>query len=245
MKDNFSKQSELYKQFRPTYPPELFKLIYQYVKDFNFAWDCATGNGQIAKELSKKFKRVCATDISRKQVIIAERKENIFYSIEKAEQTSFNNEMFDLITVGQAAHWFNFDDFYKEVNRILKTGGVIALTSYHLLRSDDKINSVIDKFYYDITGPYWDNERKFIDKYYKTIPFPFNEIETPVFYSKVKWTQNHLIGFLKSWSAVQHYIQKNNTNPVDEIVTELKNAWGKPVEKTFIFPVFSRLGVIY
>ena len=243
MKDNFSNQSDLYKQFRPTYPAGLYDFIYKHVVEFNNAWDCATGNGQVAVVLSEKFKNVYATDISRNQLSFAVKKTNIFYSIEKAEQTSFSSNLFNLITVGQAAHWFKFDEFYREVNRILKNDGIIALISYHLLRADDQIDKVIDKLYYQVTAPYWDEERKYIDGYYKTIPFPFKRIETPDYYSKVNWNIEHLTGFLKSWSAVQHYIKKNNSNPVDELMPEIKAAWGNSEKKLFRFPVFSRIGI--
>ena len=68
MKDNFSTQSEAYAKYRPQYPAELFEFIIQHVKNKNLAWDCATGNGQSAKELSKYFDKVYATDISQNQL---------------------------------------------------------------------------------------------------------------------------------------------------------------------------------
>ncbi|MCP4490067.1 MAG: class I SAM-dependent methyltransferase, partial [Gammaproteobacteria bacterium] len=34
---------------------------------------------------------------------------------------------FSLITVAQALHWFNIDFFFKEVKRVLKPGGILAV----------------------------------------------------------------------------------------------------------------------
>ena len=68
MKDNFSTQSELYAKYRPQYPGALFDHIASFVKEKKLAWDCGTGNGQVALELSKYFKEVHATDISEKQI---------------------------------------------------------------------------------------------------------------------------------------------------------------------------------
>ena len=48
MKDNFSKDSDLYAKYRPTYPKELFTYLFDLVENKDFAWDCATGNGQVA-----------------------------------------------------------------------------------------------------------------------------------------------------------------------------------------------------
>ena len=118
MKDNFSRQSDIYAKYRPAYPQQLYDFIFQHVAGKQAAWDCATGNGQAAKELAKVFDKVYATDISQKQIENAVQQPNIFYSVQPAEQTNFPNNSFDLITVAQALHWFRFDDFYAEVKRV-------------------------------------------------------------------------------------------------------------------------------
>ena len=45
----------------------------------------------------------------------APRLENVSYQVQLAEKTSFMPQSFDLITVAQAIHWFDFDTFYAEV----------------------------------------------------------------------------------------------------------------------------------
>ena len=75
-KDLFSKQSDLYAKYRPTYPKELYDYIVSFVKEKDVAWDCATGNGQAAGVLANYFKKVIATDISAAQIERAIRKEN-------------------------------------------------------------------------------------------------------------------------------------------------------------------------
>ena len=85
---------------------------------------------------------------------------------------------------------------------------------------------MVDHFYKVITGPYWDKERKYIDDHYLTIPFPFKEIATPGFSMNYNWEFEQVIGYLNTWSAVQHYTRKNNENPVEKFSEELKKAWG-------------------
>jgi SAM-dependent methyltransferase len=243
MKDNFSKQSALYAQFRPSYPKALFDFILSLVTEKNIAWDCGTGNGQVAVELAKYFAKVYATDISENQLKNAVQKENIIYKKESAEKTTFPANEFDLITVAQAIHWFDFDAFYKEVNRTLKAGGILAVIGYNIIKTDTETDKIINNFYWNITGPYWDKERKYIDEEYKTIPFPYKDLQTPEFTSEYEWELPHLTGFLNSWSAVQHYKDKNNNqNPVDLIINDLKKIWPEGIKKKVSFPILLRIG---
>ncbi len=242
MKDNFSSQSDLYAKYRPGYPSELFEFLASITAIKNAAWDCGTGNGQVAAQLAEYFNQVYATDISDSQIANALRKENIHYSKVSAEETSFAEKMFDLVTVGQAIHWFNFEKFYKEVNRTLKSGGTIAVFGYGLLKINEDIDLLITDFYQNVTGPYWDAERKYVDENYETIPFPFDEIKTQLFHSKYNWGVEDLIGFLNTWSAVKHYIKQNNENPVSLFSEKLKKAWGSTLKKEISFPIFMRTG---
>jgi ubiquinone/menaquinone biosynthesis C-methylase UbiE len=156
MKDNFSDKSNLYHQFRPSYPTDLLDWIYQQVAGFESAWDCGTGNGQIASELATKFKNVFATDISEQQLSNAPFLSNITYSKQAAEQTNFANDLFDLITVGQAIHWFEFEKFFAEVKRTAKPKAILAVIGYGKFNSDPTIDAIINKLYSEIVGGYWD-----------------------------------------------------------------------------------------
>ena len=164
MKDNFSTQADLYSRFRPDYCQQLYDFLLHLIPAKNTAWDCGTGNGQVAVKLSEYFEEVYATDISANQIKNAKKKKNIFYSIQKAEKTSFANHQFDLITVAQAIHWFDFEKFYAEVKRTLKPSGIIAVFGYNLCKINKETDKIIHNFYKNIIGPYWDDERKYFDK---------------------------------------------------------------------------------
>ncbi len=242
MKDNFSKQAESYAKFRPGYPDELFDFLFSLIAEKKAAWDCGTGNGQVALHLSKQFDKVYATDMSSTQIANAVKKENIQYSATSAEETFFTANMFDLITVGQAIHWFDFPKFYKEADRVLKTGGYIAAFGYGFFKIEKEMDLIISDFNQNIIRPYWDPEINYVVENYETIPFPFNEIDAPAFCSKYNWGLETVAGFLNTWSAVQHYIKANNKNPVDSLVAKLKNVWASNEKKDVSFPVFMRVG---
>src|SRR5690349_11955067 len=220
-KDLFSGHSKIYAAFRPTYPEELYQFIFKHVKDKSVAWDCATGNGQAAQRLATDFKKVFATDISQKQLDQAVQIENVFYSVCKAEETSFQDNQFDLITVGQAIHWIDTEKFYKEAVRTSKPGGMLAIWCYSLLSINPEIDKIILEFYTHVVGKYWDQARKLVDEKYKNIPFPFETIPSPEFQIKVNWTIDHLAGYLTSWSATQKYIEVHSVNPVPDLIEKI------------------------
>jgi len=244
MKDNFSEQSHLYEKYRPVYPQSLYNFLLTLLNEKQAAWDCGTGNGQVAAELSKHFEKVFATDISAKQLEQAIRNQNIEYSIQSAEQTNFPDNKFDLITIAQAIHWFNFDVFYAEVKRTAKDNAVICAIGYGKLTISKQIDVLIDDFYKNTIGTYWDKERRYIDERYQTIPFPFEEIESPNFHIQVKWNLEHLIGYLNTWSAVKHYIKQHQHNPVVEFKMQIEQHWGESEILNVTFPLFCRIGRI-
>lgn len=243
MKDNFSKQATEYARFRPTYPTTLFNFLNTLCRQYQQAWDCATGNGQVARELANTFSEVFATDISEKQLSGAPQLPNINYSCQPAEKTNFRSESFDLITVAQAVHWFQFDEFFTEAYRVLKPGGILALVGYGLLQASEReVNALLLDFYQNKIDRYWDPERKYVDDHYRSIPFPYREIKAPPFSIEVEWTLPQLTGYLFTWSAVQHYLKRHGDNPVKELEQKLKEAWPKEETLKISFPLFTLIG---
>lgn len=243
MKDNFSSQSKDYAKFRPHYPEVLYDFLYSKLQAFERALDVATGNGQVAVALAKQFTEVHATDISTQQLAEAPQLSNIFYKAEAAEKASFPDNYFDLITVAQAVHWFDFDKFYAGAKRMLKPGGMIAVIGYGLFSVNECVDPWLHHFYKDIIGPYWDKERKYIDELYTTIPFPFTEINAPHLQIAYRWKREQFIGYINTWSAVQHFVKANNSHPLsDELKHELNDIWPDDILYKVSFPLLLRTG---
>lgn len=243
MKDNFSQQAGLYAKYRPAYPPKLINYLVALTNRNNLAWDCGTGNGQVAAMLSPHFKEVIATDMSEQQLKYAQKAGNIIYRKESAENSSLPDESADLITTAQAVHWFDFELFYKEVNRVLKKNGVFALFGYGLIKVNPEADKLIHHFYHNIVGNFWDEERRYIDENYQTLPFPFKEIVTPQFQVVKLWGLREITGYLRSWSAVQHYLKNNQKDPVDLIEEKLKLLWPGSGKAEVTFDVLLRVGM--
>jgi hypothetical protein len=242
-KDLFSKRAEVYARYRPHYPAELFDYILSFVPCKDQVWDCATGNGQAAVELAQHFRKVYATDISEKQILQAVHRENIQYSVATAESSGLPTDSCDLITVAQAYHWFNFEAFRKEAVRVGTKNAVVALWGYALVICEDAaINSILGIYYKDTVGPYWDKERKHVDKHYTTVLFPYQELPSREFRINVAWDKETFIGYLNTWSCVQHFMKANQYDPVQGFAKEIEKVWDDGVVKKFYFPLFLRIG---
>ena len=236
MKDNFSSQSASYGKYRPDYPPELYDCIFRHVNNFDHAWDCATGNGQAAKQLATVFNRVEATDISFRQLENAHQASNIHYQTCPAESTTFNDNQFDLVTVAQALHWFDFDRCFKEVKRVLKPSGVLAVWTYGLLTISPEIDALITDFYRNTIGPYWDGERKHVDNQYQEIDFPFQHVLKNSLFIYKNWSLSTLAGYIQTWSSVEKYRKISGKNPVTNLQSRLSQVWTESKSR-ITFPI--------
>lgn len=242
MKDYFSGHAKQYAAFRPTYPDGLYRFIFGHLKSFDAAWDCATGNGQVARVLATQFEKVFATDISRQQLEHAHQANNIVYSVQPAEKTDFPDKTFDLITVAQALHWFDLDAFYREVNRTAKPGAWLAVWGYSQCTINPEVDSHFLKFYRETVGPYWDSSRKLVEDQYLSIPFPFEEVKSPAFTINLHWTVEEFSGYLGTWSATQKFTREKRFDPVPEVMEKISPLWKDKLQVTF--PVFLRMGEI-
>jgi SAM-dependent methyltransferase len=243
-KDHFSTNSTDYSRFRPSYPLELYQYLATLTPNHDLAWDCATGSGQAAVQLAEHFNRVIATDASSSQVAAAIRHNNVEYRVSAAEKTDIDSHSIDLVTVAQALHWFDLVDFYQEVKRVLNPDGVIAVWTYNLFRINDDIDVLIDSLYHTTLEDYWPPERHLVENGYADLPFPFKPIiPIPNFTMSASWTLPHMLGYLRTWSAVSRYIEITAIDPVSQIATQLEQAWGEPEqERAVAWPLSMRIG---
>jgi ubiquinone/menaquinone biosynthesis C-methylase UbiE len=131
-KDHFSGHAPDYRIFRPAYPPELFAFLASIASPEGLVWDCGTGNGQAAIALAEHFTHVFATDASEEQIRQAEPHPRVEYAVAPAERCPLPDGSANLVTVAQALHWFDLDQFNTEVKRVCHPGGFLAVWTYDL-----------------------------------------------------------------------------------------------------------------
>jgi len=242
-KDHFSGHAKAYAAFRPGYPRDLVAAVSRLPREHHLALDCGTGNGQAALGLAEHFDRVVATEPSAAQLAQATPHPRIEYRVAPAEASGLPDASVDLVTAAQAFHWFDFERFFAEVERVLAPGGAVALWTYNLPRVDPAVDALIDHLAYDIAGPYWPPERRWVNEEYRTIPFPFAEVKIPPFVHEERWDFEHLASYLRTWSATLRYIREKGTDPLAGIWDDLLAAWGEPERvRTLAWPLYVRAG---
>jgi SAM-dependent methyltransferase len=224
---DFSSFAKEYAQSRPRYPVELFSYLASLVKRRSLAWDCATGNGQAALELVKYFERVVATDVSAEQIRQATRHPQIEYRVAKSEQSGLDDGSVDMVTVASAIHWFDLDDFYSEVRRVMQPGGLLAAWTYHVGYVEPPFDEIFERFYFGVIYSYFAPGARLVDERYETITLPGEAIDAGAWWVSAAWNFDQMLAFIAGWSGTQRYIKERGEDPVALIAEELENIWGE------------------
>ena len=235
-KDHFSEQSASYARYRPRYPKTLFSHIAGLCDRHELAWDCATGNGQSALGVVDYFAQVVATDASEAQIAAAVPHDRVTYSVAPAEHSGLDDDSVDLLTVGQALHWFDLPRFFAETARVVRSHGVVTAWSYRLCNVNQAVDAEVGHLYSDIVDAFWPPERDIVDRAYIDIEFPGPLLDLPEFEMSVAWTVDDMLGYLRTWSASKRYVNHYGRDPVAMIEAGLRDAWGDGTH-TAIWPL--------
>ncbi len=229
--DHFSGHAVDYAAHRPKYPLALFRYLSGLTEDRALAWDCATGNGQAAVALAAFFEGVIATDASKEQLEAAESHPRVRYVTAPAEASPLEAHSADLVTVAQALHWFDVDAFHREVARVLRPGGFLAVWCYGLSKIAPEIDRLLEVFHYETVGPYWPLERRHIEERYQSLAFPYESLSAPIFEMSLSWTAEELFAYLRTWSSVKRYMKEKGRDPVDRLEEAVRPLWGGGVHE--------------
>ena len=238
-KDHFSGHSADYARFRPQYPAAFFDAIRDHVAAPRLALDCATGNGQLALGLTPFCERIVATDASSEQVAAATPHPAIEYRVAAAEDSGLPDGSVDLLTVGQALHWFDHARFAAEAERVIAPDGILVCVSYATCQVNADIDAVVSTLYVDLLDPYWPPERALVENRYATIELPGTELRFPALDVRETWHVDAMLGYLRTWSASKRYEQDRGHDPVSRIEARLRDAWGDE-DRTVAWPLTVR-----
>jgi SAM-dependent methyltransferase len=200
---DFSRWAASYAKARPGYPPELFAHLASLVERRDAAWDCGTGSGQAAQGLVEHFKHVIGTDYAPGQIAQAMKHPRIEYRVAPAESSGLDAASVDAISIAQALHWFDFDAFFAEAQRVIRPGGVLAAYAYQLTRITPAIDAIVERFYWDVVRPHFPLGTQYVDSHYETIDFPGEPLPEATFTSVLDWTLVQFIAYVQTWSGTR------------------------------------------
>ncbi|XP_006812667.1 putative methyltransferase DDB_G0268948 [Saccoglossus kowalevskii] len=215
--------AEAYQKFRPTYPKGVVERIISYLGDkkpgpFNLAVDVGCGSGQSTAVLGDYFEQVIGCDVSESQIREAIDK-NLSPNVEYRNGSDRNipaaDHTVDLVTSAQAAHWFDQNQFYKEVDRVLTSNGCLAVYGYgfaQLQRNTNgkQLQNIYDDFLYKTLDGFWGDEIKQVGQRYTCFTMPYAESERDDTFSiEIDYSVAEFVGFLSSLSIYHKYLKVN------------------------------------
>jgi SAM-dependent methyltransferase len=129
----FSSRVDDYSRYRPSYPPEIIPLLEREcgLKSSSIVADVGSGTGLLAKPFLDFGCRVIGIEPNREM-----RQAGIQFLADyprfaakeaRAEQTGLADTSVDLVTAGQAFHWFDAPAARREFHRILRPPKWVAL----------------------------------------------------------------------------------------------------------------------
>ena len=130
-----------YARHRPSYPPELLRLLREELglRPDHVVADVGSGTGILTEVLLAHGNRVFAVEPNRAMAAEAVRRlggSRLFRDVDgRAEATGLDAGRFDFVVVGQAFHWFDPARAREEFRRILRPDGWVALV-WNIRRAD-------------------------------------------------------------------------------------------------------------
>jgi SAM-dependent methyltransferase len=129
----FSSRVEAYIKYRPDYPADLVRLLREKhgLSMSTVIADVGSGTGILAQNFLANGNEVFGVEPNREMREAGERllaQHARYHSVDgTAEATALPDASVDLVTAGQAFHWFDRDRARAEFSRILRPGGQVAL----------------------------------------------------------------------------------------------------------------------
>ena len=160
----FDTVASTYDKFRPSYPDELYKMIFNYtsLNETCCAVEVGIGGGQATLPILKTGCNVTAVECGKEFSKLCKEKfreyPNFSVVTGKFEDVNFDNNSYNLVYSATAFHWIPEDVGYPKVFSILKRGGVFARFANHPYPCKDnpplfdKIQEIYAEYYPDKKG---------------------------------------------------------------------------------------------
>jgi len=217
-----------YRLSRPEHPAAIVEAVVAFLREgytgaaLSQALDVGCGSGLSTKNLVPHFPRVLGVDVSSAMVEEARSSHplaGLEFATGSADHLPLPDASVQVVMAGRAIHYFNQEQFFQEVHRVLAPGGVVAYYSVHFPTVlHEGVNSlwwsILDS---DQLKPFWPvnpgdghiiGARNRRDYYIHTIQAPYTEtrVDESVSYDR-PLALSTLAAELDTYSAVVRHRQ--------------------------------------
>lgn len=226
----FDKVAKVYTKVRPSYPEQVYEKITEWYGSprIKTAVDIGCGSGQSITGLKKICTEITGVepgDNLRAEAIINH--PDVQFVKGQGEQTNLPDDCADLVTIATAFYWMDREKTLKEINRILKAGGVFVTYRYLFPIVYSEAHEIIERHCTD----YWDKyrEERLVreddsDILMRKSGF-FSEVKKDKVTNIKKMSPDDFVSFLTSTSYVSKYLEETGDqadNYVKGLISELE-----------------------
>ena len=197
--------------------------------------DLGTGHGIVPRQLAPSFSTILGTDPSKKMIeqaqktSTAEGYKHLRFQVAAAEDDlGLDTGSVDMVTSGQAAHWFNYPRLFQQLNRVVRKGGTLAFWGYkdHVFVDYPKASEILAHYSYandrDLLGPYWPKGREIVQDKLRAVKPPESDWEDiqrveyepgtqgrqsgrGTFFFSRRLTVGDCMGYIRTWSSYHEW----------------------------------------
>lgn len=129
----FTSKAEKYARYRWDYAPEAIDAIFKTagLSSHSTVADIGAGTGRLTRHFAGRVEQIAAVEPNRAMLVFAEEllqgTPGCTFIEAPAEATGLPDAFAEIVTIGQAVHWFDPEPARREIRRILKPGGWLTM----------------------------------------------------------------------------------------------------------------------
>ena len=234
----FDTVASAYEKFRPGYPDELYKMIFDYITlDRScHAIEIGIGGGQATLPFLKTKCDLVAVEYGEQLAELCKEKfkeySNFSVIASKFEDINFSDDIYDLVYSSSAFHWLPEKVGYTKVFSMLKHGGAFARFANHPYRAKDnlplseEIDRIYGEYYYSFYNKKQEAPKEYTEEQAEqraklAEKYGFTDIKYALFHRTRTFSANEYCALLGTYSdhiAIEESIRKKFFSKIEEAI---------------------------
>ena len=214
---SFERTAEAYERGRPGYAEAALDALE--LSPDAVVLDLAAGTGKLTRQLVRRFARVIAVEPLDGMRAVLERVVPEAEAVSgSADAIPFPDDSVDAVFVGEAFHWFGNDAAVREIARVLRPGGILAIL----------FNQLDGEFDPPLPEAFWDAYRAMaIEKppehsvrtglWRAPFPGPFEPFTEAGYPNPVELDREGILAQIASWSMIAALPESDRTRLLAEL----------------------------